>query len=296
MKALWRLLIAVTVLAVVAAVLFWPGKKTQPASTRPLLTFATGQAEKLQISRPGQPDVLAVRQQNAWQLQQPYAVAADPAVIKGILGTLNDITGARKLGHEANLAGFGLDQPSTVRVSLQGGKSLDFAFGGTAPTSDNVYMKTSGDAGVFLVPGYVRDDVIKSAFALQDKSLLHFSESAVTGLVLHDRGKVITLKTTKGKWPKNQQSNVQTLLDALHDGEMDSVADPQGQNPARYGLAHPALSLQVEWKAGHATLDLGTKRGAAEFFARNSSSPAIFVLSSYIVDDLNALMAPKPKR
>lgn len=183
MKGLWRLLIAVVVLAGLGLILFWPRKKASPTA-KPLLTFTASQVNRLQISQPGQPEVVAVRGDKGWTLQQPYAAAADAATVKAVLETLNDITGTQDLGKEANLAAFGLDQPSTVQLSLATGKTLQFAFGGTAPASGDVYLQLKPGGMVYTAPSYVKEEVVKPAFALQDKALLHFPEADVAGLTV----------------------------------------------------------------------------------------------------------------
>jgi len=182
-----------------------------------------------------------------------------------------------------------------VNLTLDGGKTVQFEFGGMAPTSDNVYLRLNRGGEVYMAPGYLKEDAIKPAFALQDKALLHFSEAAVTGLAVRADDKAVSVQKGKGGWPKAQQSNVQSLLDALQDGAMDSMADAEGVHPGQYGLDHPTASVELTWKDGQARLEIGKKKGATEYYARNSQSPAIFVLNNYIVDDMNTMVhPPKP--
>lgn len=290
MKGFWRLLIAVVVLAGLGVVIFWPKKKSPAASSKPLLSFQANQVKRLQISQPGQPEVVAVRSDQGWSLQQPYAAAADAATVKAVLGTLNDITGTQELGKETNLTVFGLDQPSTVQLSLATGKTLQFAFGGTAPASGDVYLQLKPDGTVYTAPSYIKEEVVKPAFDLQDKALLHFPEADVTGVTVQERRATVHLQKAKEGWPKAQQKNVQTLLDALQDGVMDSMADPTGKNVAPYGLDHPVAAVELVWKDGKARLEIGKKKGVTEYYARNSQSPAVFVVNNYIFDDMNSIV------
>lgn len=292
MKGLWRLLIASAILIVLVAVLFWPKKEKSAASTKPLLTFSGDQVNRIQISQPGQPEIVAVRAQGNWKLQQPYTAAADPATVTSVLGTLADITGAEDLGKTSNLAAYGLDQPSSIQLALANGRTLQFAFGGTAPASGDVYLRLNQTGNVYMAPSYVKDEVIKPAFALQDKSLLHFPEADITGLTVQAGGRKVQVRKETSAWPKAQQNDVQTLLDALQDGVMDSLADPEGRNPAQYGLDHPTASVKLTWKGGQEWLEIGKKKTATGYYARNSQSPAIFVLNNYILDDMNTLIHP----
>lgn len=290
MKGFWRLLIAVVILIGLGVVVFWPKKKSPAANSKPLLTFAANQVNRLQISQPGQPRVVAVRGDQGWALQQPYAAAADAATVKAVLGTLNDMTGTQELGRETNLAAFGLDQPATVQLSLATGRTLQFNFGGTAPASGDVYLQLKPGGDVYTAPSYIREEVVKPAFDLQDKTLLHFPENDLTGVTVQEGHTTVRLQTTKDGWPKAQQRNVQALLDALQDGVMDSMADAAGKNPAPYGLDHPTASVELSWKDGQARLEIGRKKGTTEYYARNSQSPAVFVVNNYIFDDVNTIV------
>jgi hypothetical protein len=71
---------------------------------------------------------------------------------------------------------------------------------------------------------------------------------------------------------------------------MDSMADPTGKNVAPYGLDHPAAAVELVWKDGKARLEIGKKKGETEYYARNSQSPAVFVLNNYIFDDMNTIV------
>ena len=290
MKGFWRLLIAVVILIGLGVVVFWPKKKSPAARSKPLLTFAANQVNRLQIAQPGQPDVVVVRGDQGWSLQQPYPAAADAATVKAVLGTLNDITGTQELGQEANLAAFGLDQPSTVQLSLASGKTLQFAFGGTAPASGDVYLQLKPGSEVYTAPSYIKEEVVKPAFALQDKALVHFPESGITGVTVQEGRTTVRLQKAKDGWPKDQKQNVQTLLDALQDGVMDSMADATGKELAAYGLDHPTASVELTWKDGQARLEIGRKKGTTEYYARNSQSPAVFVVNNYIFDDMNTIV------
>ncbi|MGH9393104.1 MAG: DUF4340 domain-containing protein [Terriglobales bacterium] len=286
------MLLAVVVLAVVVGILYWPRKPAAVAAAKPLVAVSAAAVQRIAITQPGQPEVVLTKAGSDWKLDQPYAFAADAASVSSLLNALGNITGAQDVGSSSNAAAFGLDQPSTVALGLSDGKTMSFEFGADTPTGGNSYLRL-GDAGaVKMVPSDVKQNAIKTAFLLQDKSIVHFPSGQLTAIEVTDHGKKARFDKGKDGWPKDQQSNIQSLTDALQDGQMTAMPDPAGKAAAADGLDHPVSSLVLTWNGGSARLDLGAKKGAAEYYARNSGGPAIFTLSDYLATDISNLITP----
>lgn len=295
MKSWLRLAIAVVILAVVVGVLFWPQKAKPAAAAAPLVKVDDSAVQRIAITQPGQPDVVLSKAGSDWKLDQPYAFAADGPTVSSLLDALGNITGAEEVGASANAAAFGLNQPSTVQLGMSDGKTLDFEFGSDTPTGGNSYLRLGANGPVKMVTSDVKTNAIKTAFLLQDKSILKFPSGQLTAIDVTDHGKKLHLDYANNAWPKDEATNVQSLLDALQDGQMTAMPDPTGKDAAKDGLDHPVTTLKLTWSGGSAELDLGNKQGAAEYFARSSSSPAIFTFSDYLYTDItNLITPPKP--
>lgn len=296
MKPWLRLLIAVLVLAAVVGVLYWPHKPAATVTAAPLVKVNANDVRAITITQPGQPTAELTKAGSDWKLTQPYAYAADGAAVSSLLDSLGNITTAQDVGSATNLAAFGLDHPSTVTLGLADGKSLEFDFGADTPTGGNTYLRLGAAGPIKMAPSEVKSAALKSAFLLQDKAILHFPSGQLTALDASAGGKKVHLDRTKDTWPKDQQSNVQSLLDALADGQMTAMVtatpNPAGKDAAADGLAHPTSTLTLTWNGGSATLEIGAKKGAAEYFARNSAGPSIFTLSDYLVTDIANLVTP----
>lgn len=293
MKSWLRLAIAVVVLAVVIGFLYWPPKAKPAAAAKALVTVTSDQVQRVAIEQPGQPAVEATRSGSDWKLDQPYSFAADSATLASLINSLGNITDAQAVGDsKPNLASFGLDQPATVELGLADGKSHTFAFGATSPTGGNVYLRVD-NGPIEMVPSYVKEDALKSGFDLQDKAILHFPSGQVTSLDITNGGKTVHLAKTGSDWPKAQKDSITSLLDALNDGQMTSMADVTGKDAAKDGLAKPTAVVTVSWAGGSAKLEVGAKKGAAEYYARNSATPAVFTFSDYLMDDITAVTTPK---
>lgn len=311
MKSWWRLVVAVIVLIGIVAVLRWPHKSKPAATAKPLVSLAASDVQRIAIQQPGQPDVVLTKSGSNWKLDQPYSFAADSTAVSSLINTLDDITGAIKVTDvtpKIQLANFGLSaapsnaaaaktaQPSTVELGLSSGKTIDFIFGSDTPTGDNTYFRVGSNGAIEMASSYIKTDSLKAAFDLQDKQVLHFPSGQITGLTITAKGKTLHFTKTKDAWPKAQSSNITSLIESLSDAQMNAMkatgAAAAAKLDAKAGLTHPAYVVTLEWQGGQDTLTIGAKTGAAEYYARNSETPAIFTLSDYLISDITNLTSP----
>ena len=293
MKGLIRLTIAVLVLAGVGGAYLWLGKhnKSAEAAAPPLATFDAGAVQRISIQDGSNPPVTLARQGGNWRLLQPYAYAADNSQVNTLLSTLSGIHPTEQLGSQKDLGIFGLDKPSTVQLQLAQGKELQFEFGSEVPAGGGIYLRTGGSSAVVTVPAYIKTDAVKSAFDLQDRTVLHFSSDSLTSLSFREKGKRASFERKDGKWPEAKKDDIQSLLDTLQEARMDALTDVQGKDAARYGLGKPSGVLTLTWKDGQGKVEIGSKKGT-DYYARSSDSPAVFTLAGYIVTDMEALLKP----
>jgi hypothetical protein len=293
MKGLIRLAIAVVILAGLAGLYLWLGKQKKPAeaATPSLATFDSASVQQISIQDGSNPPVTLSKQGANWRLLQPYAYAADNGEVSTLLSTLSGVHPSEQLGPQKDLNIFGLDKPSTVQLQLPQGKKLEFDFGSEVPAGGGVYLRTAASPSVVTVPAYIKTDALKSAFDLQDRTVLHFSSDSLTGLTFQEKGKRASFERKDNKWPEAKRSDIQTLVDALQGARMDALTDIQGKDAAKYGLAKPDGVLTLNWKGGQGRVEIGAKKGT-DYYARSSDSPAIFTLAEYIVTDMQALLKP----
>lgn len=295
MKGLIRLAIAVVILAGLGGLYLWLGKQNKPAeaATPPLATFDSGSVQQISIQDGSNPPVTLAKQGGNWRLLQPYAYPADNGEVSTLLSTLSGVHPSEQLGPQKDLSIFGLDKPSTVQLQLAQGKKLQFDFGSDVPAGGGVYLRTVASPGVVTVPAYIKTDAVKSAFDLQDRTVLHFSSDSLTGLTFQEKGKKASFERKDNKWLEAKQSDIQTLVDTLQNARMDALTDPQGNDVAKYGLAKPAV-LALNWKGGQGRVEIGAKKGT-DYYARSSDGPAIFTVPEYLLTDMEALLKPPAK-
>ncbi|MGH9476193.1 MAG: DUF4340 domain-containing protein [Terriglobales bacterium] len=305
MKSWWRLAVAVVVLIVIVAVLRWPHKAKPVVASKPLVALSAAAVQRIAIQQPGQPQVVLTKSGSNWSLDRPYSFAADSTAVGSLLDTLSDVTDATQVAPvtpSIKLASFGLDptaktaQPSTVELGLTSGKTVTFIFGSDTPTGGNTYFQVGDSGPIEMASDYIKTDALKGAFDLQDKSALHFPSGQITGLKIVAGRKTIQFAKTKDGWPKTQSDNITSLIDSLNDAQMNAVPAPDAPSAAKLakkdGLAHPSYVVTLAWEGGSATLTIGAKTGAAEYYADNSTTPAVFTLSDYLITDITNLTTP----
>jgi hypothetical protein len=250
--------------------------------------------QQISIQDGSTPPVTLAKQGGNWRLLQPYPYAADNGQVNTLLSTLSGVHPLEQLGAQKDLSIFGLDKPSTVQLQLAQGKKLQFDFGSDVPAGGGVYLRAGTSPGVVTVPAYIKTDAVKSAFDLQDRTVLHFSSDNLTGLTFQQKGKKASFERKNSKWPDGKQSDIQNLVDTLQGARMDALTDVQGKDAVKYGLAKPNGVLTLTWKGGQGRVEIGAKKGT-DYYARSSDSPAIFTLAGYLVTDMQALLKPPAK-
>jgi Domain of unknown function (DUF4340) len=157
------------------------------------------------------PAVTLARQGGNWRLLQPYPYAAENGEVSTLLSTLSGVHPSEQLGPQKDVSIFGLDKPSTVQLQMAQGKKLQFEFGSDVPAGGGVYLRTGSSPDVVTVPSYIKTDAVKSAFDLQDRTVLHFSSDSLTGLTFQEKGQKASFERKDGKWPRRSKATFRTL-------------------------------------------------------------------------------------
>lgn len=293
-KPYLRLIAALLVLGGLAAWLWWPrAKKTHTY----WVSFNWHAVRRIRMHKPGHQPVVLVKKVGVWRLTQPFPARGDKSTIHMFLSELARIQPARKLGAAASPA-YGFDQPGKVTLYLPAGKQYNFEFGAAAPTGDGDYLRLAASPQVIIAPDFLRQDAVRSAFGVQDKSLLHFHSADVKMVRLEWNHKAIVVRRLtagkdKGKWPKAMRAHTRDLVDALRNATMNSMPNRQGKAPTQYGLGPGANTVTLQWKGGEGTLRVGRKNSNGDYFAQTAGQPAIYTISGYLVEDMKKMAAGK---
>jgi hypothetical protein len=263
-------------------------KKPAADTSKPAFSVQAADVASIVISHPGQPGDSPIRlekRDGVWRIKQPIETAADQSTADGIA---DQVAGARIAQTEPGSAdrrkAFGLDPAQTsLEFQLRNGAKHTLLLGDKDFAGDSVYTIVDSGKDVSLLPQLLSTSAGKSLDDLRDRAVLHVDSGQVASFELKNSGGNLVVSKDRDDWkfaaPAGSlagKDGVDSLLQAVANARIVSVENEKPDNPARYGLATPAITLTVsDSKGAKATLAVGKKDGAS-YFARDLSRPTVF--------------------
>ncbi|WP_297808469.1 DUF4340 domain-containing protein [uncultured Methylophaga sp.] len=265
------------VLLVIVIVLLWLSQREQPAEQQPagLSALSAEAVERIQIQRQDRDTLTLERQQQSWQLTQPFNARANQTRVNLLLSLLSSpIHGQQPASDESALLEFGLDQPEVTLLMNE----QPFAFGATESLSQNRYVLHRNV--VYLVQDDVTPLLKASAGSFVDNRLVEegVSINKLTLPASNETDEQRLIEQRDGRWHSNNSSassdGLKTLVDNwqhayamqvrhLDADELNSLPSPQislwlesNSQPLQLimtlsgetlQLTNPALQLQYEF-------------------------------------------------
>lgn len=273
------------------AVYYFDWKRGNEAKTEaPKRAYAIQAADVVSLTlshpaRPGDPTIRFAKRGGAWQIVEPVETGADQSVVDGIV---DQISGAEvsqtEPGTPDRLKAYGLDPPqASLELQLANGAKHTLLVGSKTFTGDSVYAVVDGGKNVSLLPDLLSTSTARTLDTVRDRSVLHLDSSQVASFAVKNASGELSASKANEQWkftkpldaPASQDA-VDSLLQAVSNATMTSVASEKPDDLAHYGLASPPISFTaMDAKGGQYTLLLGKKDGEA-YFARDVSRPMIF--------------------
>ncbi len=263
-------------------------KKPSADTSKAAFSIQAADIASLTLSQPGQSGVSPVRlekREGVWRIVQPVETDADQSMADGIV---DQLVGARIAQTEPGSAdrrkAFGLDPPQvSLEFQLRNGAKHALLFGDKDFAGDSVYTVVDGGQDVSLLPQLLATSAGRSLDDLRDRAVLHVDSGQAASIELKNGASDLVLSKDKDDWKFTAPAGslagkdaVDSLLQAVANAKIVSVANERPESLARYGLASPAITLIVsDSKGTKATLAVGKKDGAS-YFARDLSRPTIF--------------------
>lgn len=288
-------------LVVVALPLFWftyRESKKGPVETGEkhdkLFSVGADAIEELEIRSDAGEQTKLQRKGGAWAIVQP-AVAAQPdeATVSGITANLASMEVQRVIDENpTDVAQFGLTTPRVEVAFKAAGQQHRLQIGQKTPSGTDVYARLADQKRVFLVSSFLESSFNKSAFDLQDKSVIKVDREKVDALSIATAGGDTTFAKVNGEWvlrtpvdSRAEFSAVDGLVSRLGGLQMKSiVAGPP--SAGNYGLDKPAATVRIGSGSSQATLVVGAAAADGAVFARDLSRPAVFTIESSLLDEL----------
>ncbi len=239
-------------------------------------------------ANPAEPILQFQKRDEVWRITQPLETRADQASLDGIIDGLSSARIAQtEPGAPDRLKVYGLDPPAiSLEFQLRSAAKHTVALGKKDFSGISVYSIVDGGKDVALLPESLLISSGKSLQDLRDRGVLHIAGDKVVSFDLKNSSGRLSAKKEKDQWEftkpagsRGDAGNISALLTSLGSAKWTNVASESPDNPAKYGLANPALTFTaVDDKGKSATLIVGKKEGD-QYFTRDTSAPMIFLIN-----------------
>ena len=293
------LIVVVVAIALGAFVYFYDSKhapKTSAEETfKPAFSAKPADFSSITLERKSDTAVLQKRG-SIWELAKPVETKADSATVDGITADLRNLEIQRSFAAGNDLSEYGLASPA-AKIQFQDAKGArhTIALGNKDFSGNSVYALIDGSKpqSIAMIPAALLDDAEKSLNDLRDRSILDMSDSQVTALTLHDASGMIVLKKAQAGWEISQpkptladSEAVDSIVSSLSTDKFTKVASEAPADLAKYGLAHPDVTLDATGKDGK-QFHLAFGKKGTDYYGRDLSRPIIFSVDSTIYNSFD---------
>lgn len=293
------LIVVVVAIALGAFVYFYDSKhapKTSAEETfKPAFSAKPADFSSITLERKSDTAVLQKRG-SIWELAKPVETKADSATVDGITADLRNLEIQRSFAAGNDLSEYGLASPA-AKIQFQDAKGArhTIALGNKDFSGNSVYALIDGSKpqSIAMIPPALLDDAEKSLNDLRDRSILDMSDSQVTALTLHDASGMIVLKKAQAGWEISQpkptladSEAVDSMVISLSTDKFTKVASEAPADLAKYGLAHPDVTLDATGKDGK-QFHLAFGKKGTDYYGRDLSRPIIFSVDSTIYNSFD---------
>ncbi|MGC1104977.1 MAG: DUF4340 domain-containing protein, partial [Candidatus Acidiferrales bacterium] len=291
------LIVVIVAVALGAFVYFYDSKHNPKTTSEAVLkaAFSIKPEEISSLTIHRQSDTMAFTKKGAeWGLTQPVETRADQTEIGGIINDLSDLKIQRSFAPTDALSKYGLANPA-VEIKFQGknGSSHSVQLGDKDFSNTAVYALIDGSKQIDLLPTSLLDETDKPVAQLRDRSMIDLNGSQVTAMTLKDANGNITVAKAQTGWeitsPRKalaDSSAVDALVSALSSSKFTDVVSETPAGAAKYGLEHPAITLDVTAQGGKQfQLALGKK--GDDHYGRDLARPMIFSVDGAVYNSFD---------
>lgn len=271
----------------------FPEEKTKPA-----FSLQSSDISNLSLTRPagsGEPAIEIVKRNNEWQISKPIETGADQPSVAGIADGIATARIAQTMpGTPDRLKVYGLDPPQVrIDFQLQNGTKHTLRLGSKDFTGASVYSIVDDAKDVALLPKSLLVSADKPLSELRDHAVLHIVSGQQTSFILKNPSGELRLTKEKSSWKFAKPagaladaSDVDSFLNAISIARIAAVVSEKPDNPGKFGLERPAITLTVvDDKGIRSTLVVGKKDGD-DYFARDTSRQTIFRINEELYKKL----------
>ncbi|MFZ3215560.1 MAG: DUF4340 domain-containing protein [Candidatus Acidiferrales bacterium] len=289
------LIVLIAAIVLGASVYYFDWRRSQqeaekpPADkTKPAFSLQASDISSLTISYPADPKSQPIqfeKQNGVWQITQPLQTGADDPSLQGILQQLASTRISQtEPGTPDRLKVYGLDTPVVaLSFQTQSGAKHTLLLGNKDFTGVSVYAVVDGAKDVALLPESLLVSADKPLQELRDHAVLHIVSVDIHSFNLKNSSGDLAAAKDQSGWEFSKPASapgdgeaITSLLSAVGNARLVTIASETPENLAKYGLASPAISFTAsDDKGKSATLLVGKKEGD-EYFAHDPARPMVF--------------------
>jgi hypothetical protein len=242
-----------------------------------------------------------------WNLVQPEGYNdLDQLLIRGIPTHFSSLESTKIIEREPeNLSKYGLDNPSTITVTLTNGEKMTVKVGDKAPLVAARYVQVGDDPTVYTVKSYNAGKIVPFINELRTTAIFDFPATEVVALSMgRDGDKLFSARRSEDDiWlldypiPADTNSDtINTLIESLISLFRHTFVEENPKDLAKYHLDEPHYEFELETIKGvKRQVYLGKEnKSDSTFYARFDDSNEVFKVPSatltYIDKPLTEIM------
>lgn len=291
------LMVVVVAVALGAFVYFYDSKHTPKPITgdvsKAAFSIQPGDLSTLTIRR--RSDTVALSKRGSdWDITKPVETRADQTVLSGLVNDLSALRIERSFAPTDTLSKYGLRDPSVeIDFRDKSGSSHSVQLGDRDFSNSSVYALIDGSKQIDLLPTSLLDETVKPVAQLRDRSLVDLNGSPVTAVALKDESGDITMTKTQAGWeiasPRKALADsgaVDSLVSSLSSAKFTDVVSETPVDTAKFGLTHPAITLDLTLETGRQVHLVLNKKGT-DYYGRDLARPILFSVDAATYDSFD---------
>jgi Domain of unknown function (DUF4340) len=295
--------LALLVLVIIGGFAYYVSRQPEAQKNYKLFNLAPAEIARIELHGPARDLVVERTALGLWRIVKPVATAADNRAVDAVANAIANLevvdtvdTGAETA---AELANFGLENPAvTVTVTTADKRVLPgIMVGMDTPIGSNTYIKTTDKPAVLLIGAGFTAESGRTLNDLRSHVLIDLTADQMNHVaVTHADGSTIEIARQGDDWkiiqPRQYPADktaVQQLLDAIAGARVAEFVLENPDDLNKFGLAHPALQLEVSGGKGNAkhSVAIGFKQPeaakSAVFVRLGEGDRPVCTIADYVV-------------
>jgi len=298
-----KTILALAVLAIIGGFAFYISRQPQTQKSYKLFNLKPADIARIELRGPGRDLVVARTGPSLWRIVKPVNAAADNSAVDAIANAIAnlEVVDTVDTAEEsvADLANYGLETPSTTVIVTTKDQRVwpGIMVGRDTPVGSNSYIKTTDKPDILLIGSGFTAESGRTLNDLRSHVLIDLTADQINRVAItHADGSAIEIERKGDSWkivkPREYPADtaaVQQLIDMLATARVTDFVEENPQDLEKFGLAKPALELEVEGGKDHAkhSVAIGFKQPEAStnaVYARpGEGDRPVLTIADYIV-------------